>query len=64
MCISYDIDCFAVKYSYFNCLFVFHRCGGDDHFARDCKEGKVDDSDKRCHLCRNVGHIARNCPEA
>ncbi|KAI9280796.1 hypothetical protein BY458DRAFT_487344 [Sporodiniella umbellata] len=35
---------------------VCHRCGGINHFAKDCKA-----SDILCFQCNKYGHVARDC---
>ncbi|KAF9347077.1 hypothetical protein BGX26_001421 [Mortierella sp. AD094] len=35
-----------------------YKCGGANHFSRDCKA-----SDVKCYNCNGFGHLSRDCPE-
>ncbi|KAF9965011.1 hypothetical protein BGZ70_005565 [Mortierella alpina] len=38
-------------------MIVCYKCGGPNHFARDCKAGEI-----KCYNCGKLNHIARDCP--
>ncbi|KAG0002396.1 hypothetical protein BGZ79_003077 [Entomortierella chlamydospora] len=35
-----------------------YKCGGANHFSRDCKA-----TDVKCYNCSGFGHLSRDCPE-
>ncbi|KAG0009885.1 hypothetical protein BGZ80_001968 [Entomortierella chlamydospora] len=35
-----------------------YKCGGANHFSRDCKA-----TDVKCYNCNGFGHLSRDCPE-
>jgi hypothetical protein len=39
---------------------VCHKCGGDGHFAVDCKSNK---ELRKCFSCGKVGHVRFRCPD-
>ncbi|CAO3693713.1 unnamed protein product [Umbelopsis ramanniana] len=38
---------------------ICYKCGGYNHFARDCQASGV-----KCYNCGKFGHISRDCPNA
>ena len=40
-----------------------YRCGGPNHYSRDCRSANIQKTRERlhCHRCNRPGHIARNC---
>ncbi|KAF9575493.1 hypothetical protein EC968_002754 [Mortierella alpina] len=38
-------------------IIVCYKCGGPNHFARDCKASAV-----KCYNCGKLNHISRDCP--